>query len=123
MYEKTIAGEDRIYQITVSMTPTLIYDLLSPEDKADYDSILRTGVKVQPLNYPALNGDVNRFRTAIDGYITSVNGDLYISTSATGAQDRIAKDFQYVFPVYFWPHKHWVSAASSTISLVRIFFS
>lgn len=123
MYEKTIAGEDRIYEITVPMTPALIYDLLSPTDKVEYDDILRKGVKVQGLNYPALNADVNRYRVPVDGYIASFNGDIYISTSATGAQDKIIKDFQYVFPVYFWPHKHWVSATSETVSIVRIFFS
>jgi hypothetical protein len=123
MYEKTIAGESRIYEITIPVTPTLVYDLLSTADKADYDSILRIGVKVQPLNYPALNADVNRFRVPVDGYVVSANGDIYISTSATGAKDSILKDFQYVFPVYFWPHKHWLSAATDTISLVRIFFS
>jgi hypothetical protein len=123
MYEKTIAGESRIYSIGVTTTPTLIYDLLSPLDQADYDSILNHGIKVQSLNYPALNADVNRFRVPVDGYITSFNGDIYIATSQTGAQDVILKDFQYVFPVYFWPHKHWVSALSNTQSLVRIFFS
>ena len=123
MYEKTISGEDRIYQITVPMTPTLIYDLLSPTDQADYDSILQVGIPLQPLNYPALSYDKNRFRVPVDGYITSFNGDIYISTSSNGAQDQILKDFQYVFPVYFWPHKHWVSASSDTISIVRIFFS
>ncbi len=123
MYEKTIAGEDRIYQITVPQTPTLVYNLLQTSDQAEYDSILRSGVKVQPLNYPALNADVNRYRIPVDGYVTSFNGDIFISTSESGAKDVILKDFQYVFPVYFWPHKHWLSASSETISLVRIFFS
>lgn len=123
MYERTIAGEDRIYQITIPITPTLVYDLLSPADQAEYNSILREGIKVQPLNYPALNADVNRFRVPVDGYVSSVNGNIYISTSVTGAKDTILKDFQYVFPVYFWPHKHWVSSDTDTISIVRIFFS
>lgn len=123
MYEKTIAGESRIYEINVTTTPTTIYDLLSPEDKADYDSLLNVGVVVQGLNYPALNGSANRFRVPIDGYITSFNNDIYIRTSQNGAVDLILKDFQYVFPVYFWPHKYWVSASSNTISIVRIFFS
>ena len=123
MYEKTISGETRIYQITIPGTPTLVYDLLQSADKTDYDNLLTTGVKVQPLSYPSLNSDKNVVRVPVDGYILNTSSNFYVSTSQNGAIDTALANLQYTFPVYFWLNKHWVYADSPTQAIIRIFFS
>lgn len=122
MYEKTIAGEHRYYDITINSTPSTLYDLLSPADKLDYDSILKNGVDVQSLNYPSYNTE-RRYRTPLDGYVVSTVGAFYARTSADGTEEQIVPGVQYLCPVYFWPHKTWFRATNPTPSLVRIFFS
>ena len=123
MYEKTIAGEHRTYGITITSSISTLYDLLSAEDQADYDSILRTGVPVMPLQYPALNGDVNRYRTPLDGYVVSTVAPFFARTAVDGEPEQVMTGVQYLCPVYFWPHKTWFSATDPTPALVRIFFS
>jgi len=123
MYEKTIAGEDRIYEITIPETPTLIYDLLSEGDKADYDNLINVGIEVQPLVNPSYNADKKRYRTPVDGYIVNVNSNFHVATSQSGASDLALKDLQYTFPVYFWLNKHWVYSDTANAAIIRIFFS
>lgn len=122
MYEKTIAGEHRTYAITIPESPTDIYDLLQPADQADYDSLLSAGVPVEPIKYPSFNGD-NRYRVPIDGYIVSTAGNFNVRTAVGGVDEVVNMGFQYVVPVYFWPHKTWVSASAPTSAIIRIFFS
>ncbi len=123
MYEKTISGETRIYEIIIPAMPTLVYDLLQPGDKADYENLLNTGIEVQPLLYPSLNTDRKIVRVPVDGYIISSISNFNVSTSESGAADTALKDLQYTFPVYFWLNKHWVSADSEITATIRIFFS
>lgn len=124
MYEKTIAAENKIFKITtIANTSTLIYDLFSAQDKAEYDALLTLGVSVQPLLYASINNDKIIPRTPIDGYIICQNADLFVSTSINGATDLCVFGTQYTFPVYFWPHKFYIRSAYASECIVRIFFS
>lgn len=123
MYEKTIAGEHRAYEVQVTSTPTTIYDLLSPTDKADYDSLLKTGVSIQPrIDLPSKNEDV-RYRVPIDGYIKPSTGNVNIRLTALGLDESVSQGNEYTCPVYFWPSKTWLSNTTPTHCIIRIFFS
>lgn len=122
MYEKTIACEQRSYAIVIPNTPTLVYNLLGTNDKAEYDSILNTGLTVEPLIYGAYNPSVN-VRTPVDGYITSYSSSFNVRLASSGVDETILANSLYTCPVYFWPHKTWVSAATNTNAIIRIFFS
>lgn len=124
MYDKTIAGEHRIYEIQIPSSPTLIYDLLTPQDKENYDSILTTGMLIQPLAFASINDDRQMARTPIDGYIVCQTHYLKIRTSQTGSDEIVPNNERYTFPVYFWPHKSLVSTDNGpATALIRVFFS
>lgn len=124
MYEKTIAGEHRIYPITITGTPTTVYDLLAQQYKDEYNAILTNGVPVQPLPYASFNNNRTVARTPVDGYIVSPNGEILVRTSLDGAPEICLTNERYTFPVYFWMHKTWVSSDSGSIDgIIRIFFS
>lgn len=122
MYEKTIAGEHRSFQITITSTPTTVYDLLTTGDKAIYDALLTTGTVVEPLAYASQNLNTTP-RIPIDGYVISSVGSFKVRLDATGIDETISMSSYYPSPVYFWPHKTWLSATGNTVAIVRIFFS
>jgi hypothetical protein len=121
MYERTIAGEFRIYTVTTTVTPTPLYDLLSVGDKLDFDNLLNTGETIQPFNYASTNTKV-QVRVPVDGYMVS-ESDFKVRSHVTGIDETAKANVQYTVPVYFWPKKTWVSSDSGATLTVRIFFS
>jgi hypothetical protein len=122
MYEKSIGSIHRIYAVTVTTTKTLAIDLLSPADKADYDRIVNVGEPTQPYVQSTLNMMMSQ-RHPVDGYIYSDDGNILVSTSATGANETIPQFTQYPIPVYFWLNKTWFSTESTNVNaLIRVFF-
>jgi hypothetical protein len=123
MYEKSIAGEHRMYEITVGENPTTIYDLLSTADKTDYNALLKTGVPVQPLtDLPSKNEDM-RYRVPIDGFVKPVTGPIKVRLSLNGHSDDVLAGTEYLCPVYFWLNKTWVYYQTPSSCIVRVFFS
>lgn len=127
MYEKTIASDYRIYELTLSGTPTLVYDLFDTATKADYDAIV--GMKETDYGLKAKRTIVGKphdryIRHVVDGYVESytnafnVYSDAYPTITAT---EIVAKNFQYTIPTYDWPHKTYLSGSGSVI--IRLFFS
>lgn len=124
MYEKTIAAEHRIYGITITQTPTLVYDLLNENDKENYNNLLNIGVLIQPLNYASQNDHKKIARTPIDGYIICKTAEIKIRSTDGSVDEEIPINEHYTNPVYFWPHKTLVSSDSGPVSaIIRIFFS
>ena len=124
MYENSIAGEFRNYEITAPTSPALVYDLLSQIDKNDYDAILDIGTIVQPLHYPCQNTNV-RYKVPVDGAMVSVSGAFSVRSTAapSGAAEIVSQTVKYDCPLYFWPHKTYVSSVASTKILVKVLFS
>lgn len=118
MYDKSVAGEHRAYNITVTSVPTSVYDLIAGADKVEFDNILNVGLVVET----SYNHEI-RVRVPVDGYVLATNDAIYASTSVSGALEPIPNNSQYVCPVYFWTHKTFLSTATTTQALVRIFFS
>lgn len=106
-YEKTIARQHRIYNITIGTGAATVYSLLSASDKSDYASLVVSG-RVQ--------------RIVVDGYIVST-GAFQVATSAAGAFEDVASGEKYTVPVEDWLKKTWVKAAGNITAKVRIFFS
>jgi hypothetical protein len=124
MYERTIAGEHRIYQIEITSTPTSVYDLLGVSDKSNYDALLTIGTVIQPLNYASLNNAKIVARTPIDGYVVCPTSEIKVRTTDGSADETVPVNERYTSPVYFWPHKTLVSSdAGPVTAIVRIFFS
>lgn len=124
MYDKTTAGEFRNYEITAPVSPDLVYNLLSPIDKIDYDSILDVGTQIQPLHYPSQNTSI-RYKVPVDGTMVSMSGAFSIRSMAaiSGASEIVSQTVKYECPLYFWPHKTYVSSAASTKIIVKVLFS
>ena len=107
MYERTIAGEHRIYEVTLSGTSTKIKDLLSPTDLADYDYLVE---EFHP-----------RKHIVVDGYILCNTSQMFISTSESGVEETVDIGIQFTCPVGFWLDKTWVRGSGN--ALIRVFFS
>lgn len=123
MYDKSIAGEQRNYSITITTNATTIYDLLGTNDKAEVDAILSAGLPVQGMEqYPSKNTQ-SRVRCPVDGYVVSSAGEFQAGTSASSALETVPINTQYVCPVFFWLTKTWVVASGPTVATVRVFFS
>jgi hypothetical protein len=123
MYEKTIGNEHRIYAITIPETPTLVIDLLSAPDRADYDALVTgEGARFyEPIEY--IPNDKKFRRIPVDGYILSNANAWYVATSLAGAVEVVPIDERYTFPVSFWLNKTWISAPAPIAGTLRIFFS
>lgn len=121
MYERTIAGEYKIYTVTTTVTPTTVYDLLSVGDKADFDNLLNVGETIQPFPYASNNTKV-QVRFPVDGYMVSTSA-FKVRSHVSGVDENVLANIQYTIPVYFWPKKTWVSSSTGAILTVRIFFS
>jgi hypothetical protein len=120
MYEKTVAGLQRIYEVTLTGTPTRIFDLLNTTDKEEYISII--GEKFQSNNWnQAIDSRKYYRRTVVDGYIICPSSVMNVSTSLSGAQEPVPANVQYTNPVMFWTENLWVSGSGT--AFVRIFFS
>ena len=119
MYERTIACDHRIYEVTLTGTPTKVIDLLSDGDRANYNSFVNNA-KANGDDHGDLQNKAYK-RIVVDGYITATASALLVSTSASGAQEEVAQDVQFTSPVAFWLDKTWVQGSGSAI--VRIFFS
>lgn len=122
MYEKTISVDFRIYQVTLTANFTLLYNLFDAATKADYNSIINTGLE----SFPAITGRPHNTykRNPIDGYIVSQTNNLIVTDVNGYAEETYLNGVQYTMPVWHWPKKLYVkSAAASDTAIVRIFFS
>lgn len=122
MYEKTIANEQRIFDIIIPVNPTVVLDLLSAEDRAIYDSLL-VGAGAQYNPAEIATGGKNFKRIPVDGYILSNTSAWYASSSLTGAVEIVPMDERYTFPISFWLQKAFIYAPSPIAATIRIFFS
>lgn len=111
MYEKTIANDHLIFQISLPGTLTKVLSLLSPTDKIEYDNKLTEQIEGYPNGYR---------RVVLDGYIVS-GSTIYVAHKLGGAEDSIGADVQYTFPVSNWLEKSYVRGSGNAI--IRIFFS
>jgi hypothetical protein len=122
MYEKSIANEHRVFAITIPDTPALVIDLLSPADKAIYNSLLfGDGENFNPYDTVPLNKEYRRI--PVDGYVLSNVNAWYMGTKLGGAFETIPQDERCTFPVSFWLEKSYIYAPAPIAGLVRIFFS
>lgn len=125
MYDKTIAGEHRIYNILIQNTPMTVYDLLSPAQKAEVEQLLSVGLVVGPGGYIGHEETRPRIRIPIDGYIIP-SLEIFVRTSPAGDAELVGEGVQYTCPLYYWIFKTWVSTTASnlaTTATIRIFFS
>jgi hypothetical protein len=122
MYDKTIANDFRIYEITIPDSPSLLINLLSASDRNDYESIVSGSglVTTRPLEGRPRQQYV---RTVVDGYVVSTISGFYIAHKVDGAYEFNDKNLQYTNPVYFWPEKTWIKTDSPIPGIIRIFFS
>ena len=123
MYEKTIGNEHRIYAITIPDTPTLVLDILSPTDLADYNSLVleATARFYDPVDTQPLNKAFKRI--PVDGYILSNENAWYSATSLSGAVETVPIDERFTYPVSFWLNKSYIYAPAPIAGIIRIFFS
>jgi len=117
MYEKTIANEHRIYGVVIPATPTLIIDLLSDEDLADYNNLINNGVVLNPTD------SSTRLRLPIDGYLKSDVDQWFVASSLAGETELVPQFERFTFPVSYWPTKAYVYANAPIAGVLRIFFS
>lgn len=118
MYERTIASDHRIYQVTLG-SRSLVKDLLSVDDLADYNTFIQ-----QKKSNNGDHGDLQRDayrRIVVDGYVVCPDSQMFISTSLTGAEEPVAANVLYTSPVAFWLDKTYVRG--SGVAYVRVFFS
>jgi hypothetical protein len=104
MYEKTIAREFRVYNITATATATKVYDLLSAPDKLDLNNILN---------------DESRKAIVVDGSLTG-DADILISHSSSGATQTVTSGTPLSLPIYDWVNKVYVKNAATVSVLVYI---
>ena len=124
MYDRTIAGEHRIYEIEITTTPTLVYDLLQSSDKSNYDALLTIGTVIQPLSYASTNDSKVVARTPIDGYVVCSTSEIKVTSTDGSGDEVVPANERYTSPIYFWPHKTYISSDAGPVSaIVRIFFS
>jgi hypothetical protein len=119
MYEKTVAGLHRIYEVTLTGTPQTVVELLSPADLADYKSILEED---QPHGWETgINSRRSYRRVVVDGYVVCPNAAMAVSTSQSGDQEPVPEGVQFTSPVMFWTENTWFAGGGA--AYVRIFFS
>lgn len=121
MYEKSISNFQRVFHITIPDSPTLILDLLSVQDRANYDEIINGGVSIDPTE--GLPLDKVYKRVPVDGYVLSNDNFWYAGAEQTGAFETIPIDERYTFPLSFWLNKAYIYAPSPINGIIRIFFS
>jgi hypothetical protein len=122
MYEKTIANEHLIFNITIPSSPTLVLDLLSVSDKAKYDVLLSgQGANFNPNDTQPENKIYRRI--PVDGYILSFANDWYVGSSIAGGFETVPVEERYTFPVSFWLQKSFIYAPAPIAATIRIFFS
>lgn len=119
MYDKTSAVESRIYSVTLTATPTTIYDLLSAGDKAEYDEIVNTGIASIRSEFRA-GSNAKTKRSVVDGYVIG-DADVNVSSSNPGAKEVSPAGEKHFNPIHFWTEK--VLFDGSGTAIVRIFFS
>ena len=106
MYEKTIGSYNLIYQITLTGTPTLVRDLLTPSDLDELNT------------YLIVNGKEDKH--VVDGYI-KCGATFYISHKNGGAEEDVAAGERYPLPVYKWLDYVYIRGAAP--ATVRILLS
>lgn len=127
MYEKSIGADFRIYSLTLTGTPTLVYNLFDATTKADYNEIV--GLKTEALgliaNRTITGTPQDRYiRHVVDGYVESYTNPFNVYSDAyptISAYEIVPKNLQYTLPVYDWPHKTYLSGSGEV--LIRLFFS
>lgn len=119
MYEKTIASEHRIWQIVIPTTKTKVIDLLSPADRADYDSLVYVGKA-----YRAYNDRITT-RTPVDGYVICNSTDFYVGTSvdSSAAEELAPMSIPYSNPVHYWLDSTFIRAGTDIPATLRVLFS
>jgi hypothetical protein len=122
MYEKTVAQDHRIYQITIPTSPALVLDLLSVADREDYDAFIGSENATYDKPYAGPKKAKHK-KIPLDGYLVSNNNTFFVHSSETGVGDLVSLQERYTIPVVYWLNKTWVSAGSNTVALVRILFS
>jgi hypothetical protein len=96
-------------------------DLLSSEDRQDYENIVNTTGLASHRN---ISGRPHQsyVRTPIDGYIVSYTYPFFVGSKQSGPFEPSTTGVQYTFPVYFWTEKTWVYG-TDTDAIVKVFFS
>lgn len=117
MYEKTIAADHKIYEVTLSGAATKVIDLLSVSDRAEYKSYLDNYTFSDPTNRQKYDYK----RVVVDGYIVCPGDSMSVGTSQTGAFEPVPAGVQFTSPVAYWLDKTWVIGSGT--AYVRIFFS
>ena len=107
MYEKTIAQDFKVYQVTATATPTKVYDLLSAHDQADLNAMLSSETRRSAIVDGTLGGDA----------------DLEMSHSVTAATVIIAADESISLPIYDWVNKVYIQTASTATVSVLVYIS
>lgn len=115
MYEKTIASEQLIFEVTLPTTKTLAFNLLSSAQKAEYDELYVIGRAYLDT------GRIIR-RIPVDGYIISTS-NFFVSHKQYGAEDMALANERYTFPVGLWLNRTWIRSEFETPAIMRIFFS
>lgn len=126
MYDKTIAADHRIYNISIPSisTGTKILDLLNTDQLNEYRSIITTGLE----SNPSIRGKPHQLykRIPVDGYILCPLKSILVGHASTCCFEPVPIGIQYVCPFYFWPEKVYVKATNDETSVdayIRIFFS
>lgn len=104
MYEKTIGGKQKIYNITLNNSTYLtIYEMLSAAAKND------------------LNLLINDNHVVVDGYIKPENEILVKHSKGSSWTETISANEIYTSPCYNWHNELVFSGAGSAV--VRLFIS
>lgn len=116
MYEKTIASEQLIFEVTLPTTQTLAFNLLSDAQKAEYDELFVVGRQY-------LDSERMVRRIPVDGYILCTTANFYVAHKRFGAEEIAVANERYTFPLGMWLNRTWIRADFETTAIMRIFFS
>jgi len=118
MYERTIASDHRIYEVTLG-SKSVIKDLLSVDDLVDYNTFVHQN-KRNDGDHGELQRDAYK-RIVVDGYILCPSSTMFVSTSINGAEEPVDAGVQFTSPVAFWLDKTYVRGSGT--AYLRVFFS
>ena len=119
MYERTIASDHRLYQITLPGTATKLKDLLSVDDLQDYNSFINTEKSSEVVHATLQSKGYKRI--VVDGYVVCYTSTIYVSTSDGGAEEPISAGIPFTCPVAFWLDKTYIRGSGT--AFIRVFFS
>lgn len=131
-YERTVAGSHRIYVVTVTETPTKVFDLLSNEGFEDNYNSVTLQVSGGIAYYEDRTREYeerDQVRVAVDGYVYCPTAPIYVAhAERDGSQgptlEPVVTGLKYGVPVVNWPHETYIATQSGTAEVyIHIFFS